>query len=206
MARPLTSSSEQAKTDEYSQFKMLFDEYYRPLTVFAMQYVGDMDTAREIVQGFFVKLWESRETLRIKVSVKAYFYQSIKNACYNYSKSRHRRMDINTEMPVTVVEEDVLDRMIEIESKERLYKAIEKLPDRCKKIFKMSRFKQMKHAEIAKKLNISEKTIESQISIAVKKLMKLKKFLLIFFYYILFPGCIAVMVIFKNVIEKLTNT
>lgn len=195
MARPLTSSSEQGKTDEYSRFKMLFDEYYRPLTVFAMQYVGDMDKAREIVQGFFVKLWESRETLNIKVSVKAYFYQSIKNACYNYSKSSHRRIDINTEMPVTVVEEDVLDSMIEVESRERLYKAIEMLPDRCKKIFKMSRFGQMKHAEIAKKLNISEKTIENQISIALKKLMKLKKLLLIFFYYFLLPGCIAVMVL-----------
>ncbi len=179
MAGPLISPSAGKESEEYQQFKFLFDEYYRPLSVFAKQYVGDMDTAEEIVQEFFVRLWESRETLNIKVSVKAYFYQSVKNACYNYLNSKHRRMDVDIEMPVTAVEEDVLDRMIEMERKEKLFKAIEKLPDRCKKIFKLSRINQMKHAEIAEKLNISVKTIENQISIALKKLMKLKKFLLV---------------------------
>ncbi len=180
MAHSISSLFTGIEPDEHAEFKLLFDEYYRPLTSFALDYVGDLDTARDIVQGFFVKLWELRHLIKIEISVKAYFYQSVKNACYNYIKSKNRPTDLK--FPVIVVEDDVLEHMIATETKEKLYKAIEKLPDRCKLIFKMSRIKQLKHAEIAHILNISEKTIESQIRIALKRLLHLKTVLLLLFF------------------------
>ncbi len=156
--------------DEQLGFKQLFDLHYRPLTVFAVEYVKDIHTARDIVQNVFVRLWEIRETLSFSKSPRAYLYQSVKNACINHSKSKHKLTEISGTAEMHVLEDDVLDRMIAIETLEATYKAIETLPDRCRDIFKLSRFHQLKHAEISRQLNISEKTVENQITIALKKL------------------------------------
>jgi len=159
--------------DEQAAFKKMFDLYYRPLTVFAMNYVNDINTARDIVQNVFVRLWEVRDSLSINRSVRAYLYQSVKNACINYSRSSYRLTEIHGDIPLQVLEDDVLERMIATETLESVYKAIETLPGRCREIFTLSRIKQLKHAEIAEKLNISPKTVENQISIALKKLTAL---------------------------------
>jgi RNA polymerase sigma-70 factor (ECF subfamily) len=171
---PKKNISKESSLDDHQKFKKLFELHYRPLTVFALEFVGDLEVARDIVQGVFVKLWEIRETLNIKKSEKAYLYQCVKNACINYSKSKSRTTNLTPELSLQMLQDDVLKRIIDLESLEIIYKAIENLPIKCREIFKLSRFKQLKHSEIALKLNISEKTIENQISIALKKLSKLK--------------------------------
>ena len=170
MAEPLTDPGFTDDGDKQSQFRVLFDQYYRPLTVFANDYVGDLDMARDIVQSVFVKLWESREHLHIRRSVKSYLYQCVKNACYNHLHARQHKRTTEFQPGMVVVEDDVLDKMIAVETQERIYEAIEALPEKCRVIFKLSRISQLKHAEIAKKLNLTEKTIENQIAIALKKL------------------------------------
>ena len=172
--------------NEQLGFKQLFDLYYRPLTVFAVEYVKDIHTARDIVQNVFVRLWEIRDSVSFNKSARSYLYQAVKNACINHSKSRYRLTEIPGITPMEILEDDVLDRMIAIETLEATYKAIETLPDRCREIFKLSRISQMKHAEIAKQLNISEKTVENQISIALKKLAGLLSLFLGHSSFILF--------------------
>jgi RNA polymerase sigma-70 factor, ECF subfamily len=174
MLRAKKDTPSESSIDDHQRFKELFELHYRPLTVFALDYVGDLETARDIVQNVFVKLWEIRQTLLINKCAKAYLYQCVKNSCLNYSKSRFRRTVLTIELPVQILEDDALNRIIAVESLELIYKAIENLPEKCREIFKLSRIKQLKHSEIAQKLNITEKTIENQISIAIKKLTKLR--------------------------------
>lgn len=155
---------------DHAGFKQLFEKHYRALTVFALDYVHDHNTAKDIVQNVFLRLWESRERYVIKKSSKAYLYQSVKNACINHKQSKHSRMVFTDDIPMQVMEDDVLARMIAIEKLDAVLQAIESLPPQCRDIFKLSRIKQLRHAEIAEKLHISEKTVENQIGIALKKL------------------------------------
>ncbi len=156
--------------DKYSQFRTLFDQYYRPLTVFAKDYVHDLDMARDIVQSVFVKLWESHGHINIRRSAKSYLYQCVKNACYNHLHAKQHKKTIEFTAGMVVLEDDVVEQMIVVETSERIFEAVEALPKKCRVIFKLSRIRQLRHSEIARKLNITEKTVENQIAIALKKL------------------------------------
>jgi RNA polymerase sigma-70 factor (ECF subfamily) len=67
-----------------SAFEELFKDYYRPLSVFALRYVPDLELAKEIVQGFFVHLYENRKSIIISNSLESYLYQSVRNRCLNH--------------------------------------------------------------------------------------------------------------------------
>lgn len=156
------------------KFKKLFEDHYRPLTVFAMQYVNGEENARDIVQQVFVRLWETRKTLVIEKCAKAFLYQSVKNACINFSQSKHQQTHFTDDLSMVILEDDVLERMIATEQLEQVYRAIEELPKNCRVIFKLSRLRQLRHSEIATKLKISVKTVENQIGLALKKLSRIR--------------------------------
>ena len=71
-----------------SAYDRLFKDYYRPLSVFAVKYVSDIELAREIVQNLFVHLFENRSSLVITTSLESYLYQSVMNRCLNQIKQR----------------------------------------------------------------------------------------------------------------------
>jgi RNA polymerase sigma-70 factor, ECF subfamily len=160
--------------EDLKKFRELFEDHYRPLTIFAMKYVTVEDTAKEIVQQVFVNLWETRRTLVIEKCARAFLYQCVKNACINFSRTKHQQIHFTDDFSTLVLEDDVLERMIATEELEQVYQAIEELPERCRVIFKLSRLKQLRHSEIAKKLNISVKTVENQIGHALKKLSRIR--------------------------------
>jgi len=164
---------------DQTAFEILFRFYYPGLVVFATQIVLDKDEASEIVQDFFVRLWEKRSHIKETTSLKAYFFTSIKNQSLNYLKKTkiHTR---NIEQLKELVETNPIynfDIFIESELQEKIKAAIEKLPTRCGKIFVMSRFQGISNNEIAQKLEISKRTVETQISNALKILRyELKKY------------------------------
>lgn len=152
-------------------FKLVFDLYYRPLTVFALKYVGDVEDAKEIVQEFFVRMWSKRSTLDIRFSLRMYLYQSVRNACLNFiasDKVEKKRM-MGYHYPL-VSNDNALEHMMAAEQEEILMQAIDRLPEKCREIFVMSRMSRLSHQAIATQLNISVKTVETQISIALKRL------------------------------------
>ena len=157
-------------------FEKLFKDYYAQLTVFADKYINDLDTAREIVQDFFVKLYETRESVSVHSSLKNFLYKSVKNSCLNYLKKHqiryehHRR--IYNENQDEHIEYSENEESAETEYSQLLYTEIENLPPKCHRIFILSRFDSLKNDEIAKKLNISKRTVETQISLALKSLRK----------------------------------
>jgi RNA polymerase sigma-70 factor (ECF subfamily) len=136
--------------------------------------------AEEIVQGVFMKLWQDRRYIEISSSVKSYIFQSVKNKCLDVLKHRkikdnYTRKVLNEHEPS---DEATWDTYVESELYVILIREIEKLPPECQKIFRYSRIRNYTNKEIAEKLGISVKTVENQISKALKILRtSLKEYL-----------------------------
>lgn len=153
-------------------YRDLFMEYYPQLTVFAKKYVNDLDIARDVVQDMFVWLYESRDSLKSIRLLKPYLFQSVKNRCLNYLKTKkiHQKHEAVILSTQSNAEFDVESKMAEVELEEKIFKVVSDLPERCQLIFRMSRVEGKKNSEIAKDLNISIRTVETQISKALKVL------------------------------------
>jgi RNA polymerase sigma-70 factor (family 1) len=165
-------SLDELKTGDFRLFESLFREYYRPLVVYAMKYVRDVDAAREIVQEFFVHLYEKRNTLVIDTSLKSYFYRSVYNSCINYISHMEMRTRHLKKLAMQSENEFSDNQIATIELQNRIYKSIEEMPAQCRRIFKMNRFEGLRNEQIAEKLGISKRTVETQISKALKILRK----------------------------------
>ncbi|UII23169.1 RNA polymerase sigma-70 factor [Fulvivirga ligni] len=151
----------------------IFHTYYRPLTLFATKYVKDVEEAREITQDFFVRLWTKQPTLNSS-SLKTYLYRGVRNACLNYietNKVAAKHLQDYKEPEFT--QDNILRKIMLAEQEAELMRAIDNLPHRCREIFLMSRMKELSYKSIAEELNISTKTVETQISLALKKLREL---------------------------------
>jgi RNA polymerase sigma-70 factor (family 1) len=154
-------------------FEQLFRRYYAPLVVYAAKYVYGTEIAREIVQDFFVRLYEKRNTLSIDVSMKSYLYRSIYNCCINYLNQRNiQDKHLKNILLERTDEENLENEINSVELQYKIFEVIEELPAKCKRIFKMNRLEGLKNEEIAHTLNLSKRTVETQISKALKILRK----------------------------------
>lgn len=168
------------KRGEEAAYEMLFREYYQLLTVFANKYVRDIETSKEIVQDLFVHLYEKRNRLDINSSLKSYLFRSTQNRSINYINAQKIRNKYAEHVKFnTSLEENSLENEVnKTELEHALYRAIDDLPPKCQTIFKMNRFEGLSNNEIAEKLSLSKRTIETQISKALKILrIKMKPFL-----------------------------
>ena len=162
------------KEGHQTAFKTVFDQYYRPLTLFALKYIGDVEESKEIVQEFFVRFWTKHEAINIRFSLKTYLYQGVRNACLNFIESnkvvqRHMRGYSKAELS----SDNPLENMLAAEQEEILMQAVDRLPEKCRQIFLLSRMEKFPNQAIADQLQISIKTVEAQISIALKRLRDL---------------------------------
>ncbi|MCF8359491.1 MAG: RNA polymerase sigma-70 factor [Prolixibacteraceae bacterium] len=164
---------QQIKEGNKQSFEKLFRFYYAPLCHFSRKYIADPDECEEIVQGFFLKIWEKRSDLDITVSVKNYLFSSVRNRCLNYIKHQKIRQGYKT---------DVLSKnnsqlnpdnyILEVDLHNKIREGIDSLPPRRREIFILSREEGLKYREIAEKLGISIKTVETQMGQALKDLRK----------------------------------
>lgn len=158
------------KTGGITAFEMLFRTYYQPLCNYAYTFVQDRDEAEEIVQSTFMSIWEKKETLEIKTGVKPYLYAMVRNACLNlikHEKIKQKHVDGELAIADRSVE-SVAHTVLASELETRISDALSKLPEQCRLVFKLSRFEELKYAEIADQLNISIKTVENQMGKALK--------------------------------------
>jgi len=168
------------RNGEEAAYEVLFSEFYKVLTLFANKYLKDIEAAKELVQDLFVHLYERRENLDINSSLKSYLFRSTHNRCINYINSQKIRNKYAEHVNLT---SDSLDNSLEqqvssAELEHAIYKAIGNLPPKCRSIFKMNRFEGLSNTEIADKLNLSKRTVETQISKALKILrVKLEPYL-----------------------------
>lgn len=172
-------------------FNKAFDLYYSRLCFFADKILHDFDLSRSIAQQVFVDLWIKRDKLMV-TSLQSYLYHSVQNSALDILKRKKVESRYLATLDKTEPEE-MKDLMEEAELADRINKAIQKLPEKCREIFLLCRFEELKYAEIAEKLNISVKTVEMQISIAMKKLRKeLSDYQMIQLLTIVFPKKIQV--------------
>jgi len=145
------------------------------LLQFALSIIKNKELAEEIVSDVFIKIWQNREFLSGIENFKLYLFISTKNTALNYL-SRHFRKDVLSldEMTISTASVNYNPEQILITSEliNRINAAISMLPSRCKLIFKMAKEDGLKYNEIAQLLNISVKTIDNQLAIAVKKIGK----------------------------------
>ena len=151
-------------------FEILFKRFYAPLCAYAFTYVDDYDEAEDLVQGFFAKIWDSQSDIRINTSVKNYFFRSVRNLSLNHIKHRavvdqHQKENLRNLM-ATDHEQTEYDFALA----ERIDHCIRQLPPKRREIFLLSRQHDLKYREIADRLNISVKTVETQMGLALKEL------------------------------------
>lgn len=164
----------QQKFINESSFKELFFTYYSKLCRYAYYITGQKDTAEEIVQGLFTRIWESRESLIIKENSSTYLYTSVRHTAYNYYKNNRNRITRETNYSENDNNSMVFEKDIFLH---KLKESLQILPDQCREIFCLKNFEGLTYKEIADYLGISEKTVDVQIYRALKKLREgLKKF------------------------------
>ena len=160
---------EHLKNSNQGVFEMVFKYYFSGLVVYADQIIYNTPLSEDIVQSVFMKLWETRHSLEIR-SFRCYFIQCVKNRCIDHIRSEEvqnkYKIHINDCSPFEVQE----DFWARTELDELINQAIDKLSPRCREIFILSRVNNLKIAEIAEKLKLSGRTVETQISKALKSL------------------------------------
>lgn len=173
----------------HTAFNKLFNEFYSPLCRFAIGFVIDHDSAEEIVQQVYVNLWSKHEQIDTGKSIRTYLYTSVKNRCLNYlrdqKKFRSYYLDVEAELEIPVAEKDIIS---EADLNKQITEALDKLPPKCREIFMLCRFEDMKYKEIAEKLNISQKTVEAQMSKALKIMREELKDLFLLLLLLLWPN------------------
>lgn len=157
------------KNDDEVAFRALFDKYFIPLCRNASLFIRDQGIAEEVVLDVLTNLWDGRCRIEITSSVRLYLFRSVRNRSLNYlrdARYNFRLDDLDDYIPdkgdAEWLETEELDYFIQ--------EAILSLPDRCREIFTDSRAKCKSHKEIAEEYGISVKTVETQITRAIKRI------------------------------------
>lgn len=158
--------------DERS-FKHLFDFFAGRLYQFSFSFVKSKAVAEEVVSDVFLKVWINRSELVNIQNIKAYLFKSTYNTSLNYLDEIKRKNavsldDLEVDLGVDLICPET--ELINKELKSIIEQAIEDLPPRCKMIYKLAKVEQMKYKDIGELLDISVKTINHQLSIAIKKI------------------------------------
>jgi len=159
---------------DVGQFESLFRSSYVSLVRYAKTLIKDHDTAEEIVQDLFFRIWQDKEKIKIESSLNGYLFRSVHNRCLHYIEHNRVVERHAEEMSYRQSErqESPSDILHYKELQARITRILEKLPERCGKIFYMSRFEGLKYSEIAEKLSVSVKTVESNMGRALKEFRK----------------------------------
>lgn len=155
------------KKDDEKAFSLLFESYYVPLCRYARLILKSEQSAEEVVMNVFIYIWENRTRIGIKSSLCAYLFRSVRNRCINYLRDNDPSVYLSDVMVELLCSEENRDMEVE-ELNHFIEEAILSLPDKCRDVFLKSRNEEMSNREIAEQLNISVKTVEAQITKALK--------------------------------------
>jgi RNA polymerase sigma-70 factor, ECF subfamily len=165
----------QIKQGDAHSFELLFRRLYPRMCAYAQKFLHDMNDAEEIVQEVFYAVWKNRDYLDEQQSLHAYLFTAVKNKSLNLLETKKNRTK-HAELMWFLYAQDSLANNTSYEAllvkdlEKDLSAALSRLPQECRKIFELSRFEGLKYQEIAARLNISIKTVETQMSRALSKL------------------------------------
>jgi RNA polymerase sigma-70 factor (family 1) len=162
-----------ARLDDQQAYRELYTSLYSYLFGFAKTIVQSRESAEEVVSDVFIKVWERRKELEKIENLKVYLYVATRNIAFNYLDKQKRNStnsidDVEAEF--TSIDFDPEQLLITADMLALIQKAIDQLPPKCKVIFKLAKEDGLKYREVAEVLNISVKTVENQLAIALFKI------------------------------------
>lgn len=192
----LTEGSEKA-------FRLIMDHWYSRLYNFANGYLNHAENTREVLQDVFLKLWDNREKLAVNTVLNAYLFTLTRNRCIDIIRRERLMLQFRTDKQeeyrrltenFDALSDPILDNLFAMEIQAEIVRAVNGLPEQCRKVFILSRTNGMKNKEISETLGLSEKTIESHLSKALKtiRLILERKF----------PDSLNLFIIFKRLIAN----
>lgn len=158
------------KENDEAALSIIYKKYWQPLYISAFNILKDKQVCEDIIQELFIKLWNNRHEIEITISLKAYLYASIRYGVYRQIRLGAVRTEIY---------DNLLERLHSpaaygnIEYKELIVQVntvVNKLPEKCKEVYKLSREEHLSHKQIAERLNISTKTVENHLTKALHHL------------------------------------
>jgi len=149
-----------------SEFETVYNQYVKILSAYAMKFVN-RSTAQDLVQDLFLNVWNNPPVL--KTSLKSYLFAAIRNACLDHLKNlqvreryiNQRLMRLQMDELMYYQEDDI--SIIEENQLNLIYASISELPEKCKEIFEMHYYRNMKSSEIAEQLQLSIRTVQNQL-------------------------------------------
>jgi RNA polymerase sigma-70 factor (ECF subfamily) len=162
------------KKGNIQEYELLFREYFQPLVSYAKSIIKLEADAEEVVQDIFFSLWKNKRKLNIHTSFSSYLYKAVHNNCLQQLKREKRKLQyqqeqINWKYNESMSPGEILQYN---ELYDKINSAVDELPENCKTIFKLNRFQGLKYSEIAEKLAISIKTVEANMTKALKHLRR----------------------------------
>lgn len=162
-----------AEYEDVAAYKKLFFHFFQPLKSFSYSITKSKETAEEVVSDIYIEIWARRKQLQEIEDLKMYLYISVRNASLRRLKQTQKTSVLSLddlEVEFASNDPDAENNIITNELAEKIERAIESLPQQCKIIFKLAKQDKLKYKEIAQLLNISVKTIDNQLSTALKKI------------------------------------
>lgn len=163
------------KANDQTVLKIIFQEHYPTVYRTIYRIVSDQGITEDLAQDVFMRFWEKRHKINIQGALGAYIRRMAVNEALGYIR-KHKKYTIEEVSDVhgssTISSEDIY---IDSELQLQVNKAIDALPPKCKTVFMLSRFEELSYKEISQKLDISPKTVENQISKALKTLRTVLK-------------------------------
>ncbi len=173
------------KSGSEAAYTQLFNQFNLSLCSYAYRILNDNNEAKEIVHITFCKVWDNRKTIEINESLSAYLYKSVYNNCISLlrKKRQHAKYVDNGLVDLyfnRIVQNPHAElKLIDSESRKIILSAIDELPARCREIFIQCKINGHTYPKVAEELNISVKTVETQMSIALLRLRRKLDWLLI---------------------------
>lgn len=167
--------------DDVQAYKELFLYFQPSLEQFACSILHSKELAEEIVSDVFIKIWEKRHSLDKVSNLKFYLFTAVKNRSINKLHEQKRNAAINIDdvsIEIKSLYHDPEQQLISAEMLKQLQDIIQNLPPRCRLIFKLVKEDELTYKETAELLQISVKTVESQMTLALKKIGTAVHFLL----------------------------
>lgn len=159
-----------------AEFDPLFRKYHRRLLLYTLKFIESEGDALDIVQNVFVAIWENGKYNQNEALVQAYLFSAVKNSCLNYLKHQKivRKFEQNAALQIKEMEaihyQSGEKSLIERENLEQINDAIESLADIYREVIFLSRFEGLRNLEIAERLNIPVRTVETRLFRALQAL------------------------------------
>jgi len=150
---------------------VLYSNYWKVLYVSSYNLLKDKEVCEEIVQDVFVDIWNKRKDIEIKVSLKSYLYACVRYKVFSqFRTNKIRRVELFEDLDRRIQYTTPETKIMHDELKDHVNLIVESLPEKCKRVYVLSRNEQLSHKEIADQLGISVKTVENHITNALRVL------------------------------------